>query len=92
MTIPDPCFENRALSVQQSGEDAAVVPETSRVYIKKAPCLAAGRFEMSYVLAYQVLVPWHAGAQELAVELKFKELTTFVVPLLCVAAFTVVEL
>ena len=85
--------ENRALSVQQSGEDATVVPETTpRVYIKKAPCLAAGRFEMSYFLAYQVLVPWHAGAQELAVELKFKELTTFFVPLLCVAAFTVVEL
>ena len=47
---------------------------------------------MSYFFAYQVLVPWHPGEQELAVELKFKELTTSMVPLACVAAFTVVEL
>ena len=59
---------------------------------KKAPCPEAGRFEMSYCFAYQVLVPWHPGEQELAVALKFKELTTSIVPLSCVAAFTAVEL
>ena len=58
---------------------------------EKAPCRRAGRFEMSYFLIYQVLVPWHPGEQELAVALKFKVLTRSIVPLACVAAFTVVE-
>jgi hypothetical protein len=59
---------------------------------KKAPCLATGRFEMSYFLLYQDLVPWHAGEQELAVALKFKEAMVFVTPFMCVAAVTAVEL
>jgi len=42
--------------------------------------------------AYQVLVPWHPGEQELAVALKFKEATVFVTPFMCVAAVTTVAL
>ena len=60
---------------------------------KKAPCLATGRFEMSYFLLYQLLDPWHPGEPQVPVfALKFKVLTISLVPLLCVAVFTAVEL
>jgi hypothetical protein len=60
---------------------------------KKAPCLAAERFEMCYFLTYQVREPWHPGVpQVFVVELKFKVFMMFIVPLACVAVFTVVEL
>ncbi len=59
---------------------------------KKRPVLRRGALRCHYFLAYQVLVPWHPGEQELAVALKFKEATRSIVPLACVAVFTVVEL
>jgi hypothetical protein len=34
---------------------------------KKAPCLATGRFEMSYFLLYQLLDPWHPGEPQVPV-------------------------
>ena len=46
---------------------------------------------MSYFILYQALAPWHPGEPQVPA-LKFKELTVFITPLLCVAAFTVVEL
>ena len=48
---------------------------------------------MSYFLLYQLLDPWHPGEpQVLVVALKFKLLTTFVTPFMCVAAVAAVEL
>jgi hypothetical protein len=59
---------------------------------EKAPCLTEGRFEMSYFLAYHVLVPWHPGEHDLAVALKFIEATVFTTPFWCVVAVTPVVL
>ena len=48
---------------------------------------------MSCLLLYQVLDAWHPGVpQVLVVAFQFKELTTSLTPLACVAVFTVVEL
>ena len=54
------------------------------------PALRQGAQD-SLIFYYQLRVPWHPGEQERVVALKFKLLTTFFTPLLCVAAFTVVE-